>query len=357
MELTIHNQVEALPKKETATDKRAATGSADGSSALASKSVNAKGPVFILAVPRSFSSVACAMLGQHPQMYGLPELHLFRYETVAERALACARAPKAMGHGLLRAIAQLYFGGQNDSAIELAEGWLRRRTHFTTGYLFEKIAARIAPAIPVEKSPSMVYSVDAMDRAHTMFPDATFIHLTRHPRGQGESILKFIDERKRYGPIPRSHWLVHLARFPNLSRSNFRQAELSPEPDPQKGWYVLNHNICKFLESVPENRKLRIRGEDLLTKPDEILRFIAGSLGLRADDVAIEDMKHPERSPYACFGPARARYGSDALFLSNPALRPQQVQPQSLAGPLSWRHDNAGFLPRVKELAIMIGYE
>src|SRR5260221_9464285 len=30
-------------------------------------------PVFILALPRSFSSVVCGMLGQHPQMYGLPE--------------------------------------------------------------------------------------------------------------------------------------------------------------------------------------------------------------------------------------------------------------------------------------------
>src|SRR5438874_389166 len=30
-------------------------------------------PVFILALPGSFSSVVCAMLGQHPEMYGLPE--------------------------------------------------------------------------------------------------------------------------------------------------------------------------------------------------------------------------------------------------------------------------------------------
>ena len=30
-------------------------------------------PLFILAPPRSFTSVVCAMIGNHPQMLGLPE--------------------------------------------------------------------------------------------------------------------------------------------------------------------------------------------------------------------------------------------------------------------------------------------
>ena len=39
-------------------------------------------PLVILCPARSFSSVVCAMLGQHPQTYGLPELHLFITDTV-----------------------------------------------------------------------------------------------------------------------------------------------------------------------------------------------------------------------------------------------------------------------------------
>jgi hypothetical protein len=38
-------------------------------------------PLFILAPPRSFTSVICGMIGQHPQMYGLPEVNLFAGET------------------------------------------------------------------------------------------------------------------------------------------------------------------------------------------------------------------------------------------------------------------------------------
>ena len=34
-------------------------------------------PLFILAPPRSFTTVTSAMIGQHPEMYGLPETNLF----------------------------------------------------------------------------------------------------------------------------------------------------------------------------------------------------------------------------------------------------------------------------------------
>src|SRR5262249_10281696 len=40
-------------------------------------------PVFVLAPARSHSSVAVAMLSQHPAMYGFPELRLFRARDVA----------------------------------------------------------------------------------------------------------------------------------------------------------------------------------------------------------------------------------------------------------------------------------
>ena len=41
-------------------------------------------PIFILASPRSFTSLLCTMLGQHPEVYGVPELHLFLAENMAQ---------------------------------------------------------------------------------------------------------------------------------------------------------------------------------------------------------------------------------------------------------------------------------
>src|SRR5215472_8892372 len=147
-------------------------------------------PLFILGAPRSYTSVACAMLGQHPQMYGLPETHLFSYETMEQRRQACLQATYPQGHGLLRLVAELYFGEQTDSTIALASGWLRRRSHFTTGMMHEELAKKVQPRIVVDKSPSIVYQLESMNRVLAMFPGAHFIHLVRHPRAHGESVIK-----------------------------------------------------------------------------------------------------------------------------------------------------------------------
>ena len=44
-------------------------------------------PLFLLAPPRSYTSLVNAMLGQHPQAFGLPELCLFNVEKLLIRML------------------------------------------------------------------------------------------------------------------------------------------------------------------------------------------------------------------------------------------------------------------------------
>ena len=312
-------------------------------------------PLFILGAPRSFTSVVCAMLGQHPQMYGLPETHLFCDDTLAAWAESAARATYPMGHGLLRAVAELYFGGQNEFTIRKARQWLRHRSSLTTDYVFKMLADRVFPLIPADKSPSIVSRPKALRRVYSGFPQARFLHLLRHPRGQGESVMKFMIERAKHGPVPPSHWLVRIASYPPAQPL----AESRPDVplDPQNGWYAINRNICEFLKTVSADQQMRVRGEDFLAQPDEALRGIAIWMGLRTDAEAIEEMKHPERSPYAFLGPPGARYGNDAFFLQDPAFRPGQSVAHDLEGPLSWRTDGQGFSPEVKRLAKEFGYK
>ncbi len=311
-------------------------------------------PLFLLAPPRSFSSVVCAMLGQHPQTYGLPETQLFGAETMAQWWARCERATYPMEHGLLRVVAQLFFREQTERSIGLARGWLRRRVHLSTGMVFELLAQAVHPRIAVDKSPSIVYHINFLDRVFAMFPQARFLHLVRHPIGHGESVLKAIREAQQQGPVP--DWLVHLASCPNLETRDWPVPAPGLELDPQFGWHALHMNILNFLEAVPEAQKMRIRGEDLLTKPDPVLAQVAGWLGLRVDPEAIEEMKHPERSPYACYGPPGAVLGNDAFFLHRPALRPERGSPYSLDEPVSWYDDGRGLLPKVKQLAGRFGY-
>jgi hypothetical protein len=296
------------------------------------------------------------MCGQHPQIYAVPELHLFVAENIAEWLEVCKSATFQMNHGLLRAVAQLFFGAQTESTVRQAAGWVRRRSHFTTGFLLETLAEATHPRLVVEASPSIVYHLDFMHRAYLMFPHGRFLHLVWHPRAFAESVLDSIRELSRSGPLPPSHWLVQLA---SISMPSARQ-DPSEQPsilDPQGAWYRLNKNICDFLDTVPERQKLRIRGESLRTNADEVLGQFAMWMALQTDSAAIQLIKHPERSPYATLGPSNAPFGTDVFLPGTPSFLSTGEESDSLDEPLPWREDGQGFFPEVKELAREFGYK
>jgi Sulfotransferase family len=311
-------------------------------------------PVFILAPPRSYTSIICTMLGQHPEAYGLPETHLFPYETVGERAKHVAQATHPMNHGLLRAVAQICFGAQTEATIHKARRWLQARSHLKTETLLEILGQRVFPRVLIDKTPSVTHDLKTLGRMHSAFPKARFIQLLRHPRGFCESTLKYLDERRKRGPLPPSHWLLTISSYPPATEH--ADAANGKLIDPQNGWYAVHRNISKFLESLAPEQWIRLRGEELLADPDKVLPQVAGWLGLRTDAAAIDAMKHPERSPFATFGPPGARYGGDTFFMQDPVFRPGRVTMHFLEGPLSWRQDGQGFHPDVKRLAREFGY-
>jgi len=295
--------------------------------------------LIILAPPRSFTSVVCAMLGQHPEMYGLPEVNLFVGATMREREAVVSR-PRFSQHGLLRVVAQLFGGEQTVQTVAQAGRWIGQRADHSWLSVVEELSDRVAGRTLVDKSPRTVTRCEYMWRARRALPRARFIHLLRHPRGLGESLWKL------GGPLA----------GPGLNALDY--ADDPPSLDYQKAWYLLNMNIVTFLDGVPPDRYLRLRGEEILADPDPHLRKIAEWLGIRADREAIEAMKHPERSPYACPGPMNAKFGNDPNFLQAPALRPSRGPvKESLEGPLPWRTDGQGFSPEVKDLARAVGYE
>jgi Sulfotransferase family len=311
-------------------------------------------PVFILSPPLSFSSFFAAMLGQHPQLYALPETHLFVAETLHEWWDACAKTSFYMAHGLVRAVAELVYGGQKELTVQLARAWLRRRLPFTTGYVIELLAGRVDPRVLVEKSPSIIFQPGSMQRAARMFPMARFIHLVEHPRRHCEAVVAAINDVLAHHPNRVPQWLRQLACFSAAHADESSQEH--PELDPQQAWFALNKNICEFLETLPETQKLRVRAEDVLRNPDAALAAIAEWLAIRSDGEAIDAMKHPERSPYARFGPEGARYGDDAAFLRSPSLPEPPAELDDLDTPFSWRDDGEGFSPKTKDLARQFGY-
>lgn len=300
-------------------------------------------PLFLLAPPRSFTSVINAMLGQHPQAFGLPELNLFNvdqfvslwHEIPGEPNLVDAR----LRHGLLRAVAEIYTGEQSDETIEFAQHWCAARENLTSGEIFREIQQRLDPLIPVEKSPAYTVEVRRMERILQVCPDARFIHLTRHPVKQCESTMELSG-----GVFP---------MFVNSIEYQQDKAIL----EPQLAWHDININILNFLEnSVPRDQYIRMRGEELLAKPEVCLVEICKWLGIRQDAEALEMMMHPEQSPFACLGPITALYGNDPKFLKGARFRPHVPKTPPLDAPVSWRDDGKGLYPAVVELAREFGY-
>jgi hypothetical protein len=316
--------------------------------------------VFVLAAPRSMSSVVSTMLGAHPQMYGLPETHLFREDTVAEWLRTAASESFHMADGLLRAVAQICYHEQTESTIRSASGWVRRRSLHTSGMLFEELAERVHPRHLVDKSPNMVYQVDNMQRVRAFFPDAKYIHLVRHPRAYCVSVLTYLATLTKQRPGANAaartapHWIDNLAYFPFPGKSPAEGAQRLA--DPQGSWYALNSNVSEFLSLLCDDQWTRVRAEDVVRTPAASMTGVADWLGLRTDTESIRSTLHPERSPFARIGPPGARLGNDLFFLQRPALRPERGKSQNLDDPLGWASAESGFLPEVQELARGFGY-
>jgi hypothetical protein len=298
-------------------------------------------PLFLLAPPRSYTSLINAMLGQHPQAFGLPELCLFNVEILGQ---LWVRNSDEMGseaktrHGLLRAVAEIYAGEQTMHSVRMAEHWCQARQHLGTGAVYRELVETIDPLVTVEKSPAYTVDIKRLRAIRRAFPEGRFLHLTRHPMGQCKSVMSLYDGT--------------FALFVNSIEFGADRAFV----EPQYAWHDFNVNILNFLDSVPPAQQMRLRGEDMMNDPPRYLVDICRWLGLRTDTDAIEEMMHPERSPFACFGPLDALFGNDPNFLSGPSFHPHKVKMPSLDEPVPWREDGASLKPEVVALAKELGY-
>ncbi len=298
-------------------------------------------PLFLLAPPRSYTSLINAMIGQHPEAFGLPELNLFNVRSVKD---LWRRVSDEIGddsnrrQGLLRAVAEIYGGEQTTSTIAMAQHWAAARQELPTGKIYKELVDKIHPLIPVEKSPAYTISFRRLARIYKTFPDARFIHLVRHPIPQCKSVMNLNDGI--------------FALFVN----SFEFTDDEAIVEPQIAWHDININILNFLDLVPKHQQMRIRGEKIMENPRKYFPIICRWLGIRDDENAIEEMMHPERSVFACFGPVNSLFGNDPNFLRGPTFRQHTPKLPLLSDPLPWRDDGQKLYPEVVGLAKEFGY-
>ena len=297
-------------------------------------------PLFILAAPRSFTSLISAMLGQHPQTYGVPELSLFMGETLRDVTETVPGIRQQRAHGILRMVAQVYFGEQSLLSLESAKRWVFKRSHMSVGEVYIELCRQVAPKMIVDKSPRYPSKPEYLQRIHETFPGAYYIHLTRHPRTQGKSIMNIA------------------GGLMAILLDSIDKSIDPPVIDPQYLWYTIQRNSLDFLSQIPASHQRHFKGEDILANPQGYFEEICRWLNLDWNEAALEAMLRPQDSPYACLGPYGAPYGNDPNFLRSPVFTQRKTVSSSvLEGPLPWRPDGQGFIPDVIEIAQKLGYE
>jgi hypothetical protein len=294
-------------------------------------------PVFVLAPARSYSSVITMMLGQHPQLVGLPELKLFSYRSIGRMEASLPRfwTERGVTHrspGLVRTLAEFEFGNQRAGSLALARAWLRQRSHWSGAEVLDVLMERLSPRVCVEKSPENVEKSNSLERLVSAYPRARYLHLTRHPVTAQRSMQAHLDRT-----------------LPGYSQDGQPMSGIA-------SWFETHRRILRYSAALPGNRYLRVRAEDVLNDLRPQLRAIAAWLELRTDPPAIEAMTHPEASPFASFGPSDSGVigGNDPDFLRDPI--PHRVEVTgNLDEPPGWLESRSAW-QMVVDLANRLGY-
>jgi amino acid adenylation domain-containing protein len=211
--------------------------------------------IFILAPPRSGTTLLRVMLAGHPDLFAAAELQLLTFRTLAERRAAFAGKYSLWLEGALRAIMEVRGCDAAEAARLMDE--LEARD-LTTREFYRELQSWIAPRTLVDKSPQYALDPGALAKAEQDFEAPLYIHLVRHPYAMVRSFENY-----------------HMDQVLFLREQPFTARQLG-----ELVWTASHQNINTFLKTVPEERQFRLRFEDLVTSPEPQMRALCERLGL-----------------------------------------------------------------------------
>jgi amino acid adenylation domain-containing protein/FkbM family methyltransferase len=235
--------------------------------------------VFVLSPPRSGSTLLRAMLAGHPALFAPPELELLGFDTLGERSRALSGRWALWREGTIRALMEA-------EAIPFEEAKARMAAleaeDLPVRALYARLAsataataapAAVPPRILVDKTPSYALDPAILARAEEDFAAPLYIHLLRHPRAMIASFTK--------------------AR---LDQVFFRPAhDLDPGQLAELIWLVSQETIRDFLSTVPAERSIKLRFEDLVRDPRREMERLSAFLGVGFHPGLLDPYDDPAR--------------------------------------------------------------
>ena len=235
--------------------------------------------VFILAPPRSGTTLLRVMLGGHPGLFAPPELELLGFNDLRERARRCAEHDTFWLQGTVRALMELHGCSADEAWQRMAQF---EAQELDTGDFYRVLQDAAPERLLVDKTPFYSVSLDILRQAEALFDGALYIHLQRHPLGMIRSFENARMERISAGH-PYAAPLAALAE----SGSSTGMAELL--------WWQCNQNIVDFLATIPAERQHCVKFEDLTAQPRATVQAMCDFLGLPVDGAMLDPYQDKQR--------------------------------------------------------------
>ncbi|MDH3716818.1 MAG: FkbM family methyltransferase, partial [Planctomycetota bacterium] len=280
--------------------------------------------LFILAPPRSGTTLLRVMLAGHPSLLAAPELQLLCFNTLAERTRAFTGKFSAWAEGTIRAIMDLQ-QCDAEEAKEIMHSY--EQEGYSTKDFYLVLQECIGDRILLDKTPSYALDTAVLEKAEQDFHDPLYIHLVRHPCA-----------------MIRSFQELHMEQVLYLKDHDFESRELG-----ELVWTLSHRNIVDFLGGVPTSRQFRLSFEDLLRQPEQTMSALCQALGFLFHPDLLKPYENREKKMVDGIHEESTPMG-DVNF-----LRHQQIQPE-LAD--RWKQFSEGDLlgDITWELATAFGY-
>jgi hypothetical protein len=164
---------------------------------------------------------------------------------------------------LVRALMELD-GASAEAAAATVAGY--EAQDLTVRELYAQLEGRLDGRLLVDKTPSYALDPAVLARAEDDFEVPLYLHLLRHPQGM---IRSFVQAK--------------------LDQVFFRPPHAYPRRElAELIWLASQRNILAHLATVPAERQLTLRFEDLVRQPEAALRRVSAFLGLDFDPAMLD---------------------------------------------------------------------
>jgi acyl transferase domain-containing protein/acyl-CoA synthetase (AMP-forming)/AMP-acid ligase II/pimeloyl-ACP methyl ester carboxylesterase len=206
---------------------------------------------FILSSPRAGSTLLRVMLAGHPQLCSPPELHLLPFDTMSEREEELGISQ--LGEGLKRAFMSLK-GIDAQASQELVANLVKE--NLSVRDVYQMLQQLTGDGTLVDKSPTYANNQETLAKAETLFTNAKYIHLVRHPYAMIESFAR-----------------MRMDKLIGAGDSN-------PYYVAESIWSSSNQNILDLKDRISSDRYLLVHYEELVAQPEKVMREVCDFLAV-----------------------------------------------------------------------------